>query len=146
MGLPTGLRLYVEAEPTGADIEVLAHRLEGYNEIRWPLHEPWRPLAIFIRDRASIVAGLAGETYCGWLFVRYLWVSQDLRRQGVGRQLIEEAERRALERGCHSVWLDTFSFQAPGFYQRLGYEAFGELDWSAEHKRIFLRKRLSKSG
>ena len=55
---------------------------------------------------------------------------------------MDEAERGALGRGCHSVWLDTFSFQAPGFYRRLGYEVFAELDWSADHKRIFLRKRL----
>jgi hypothetical protein len=52
------------------------------------------------------------------------------------------AEARALERGCHSAWVDTFSFQAPGFYPKLGYQAFGELDYPPGHKRIFLQKRL----
>ena len=54
-----------------------------------------------------------------------------------------DAEMRALERGCHSAWVDTFSFQAPGFYPRLGYEVFGELDYPPGHKRIFLQKRLA---
>jgi hypothetical protein len=53
------------------------------------------------------------------------------------------AEGRAVERGCHSAWVDTFSFQAPGFYPKLGYEVFGELDYPPGHKRIFLQKRLS---
>jgi ribosomal protein S18 acetylase RimI-like enzyme len=142
MNLTSGLCLDVEDEPTDADVEVLPHRLEDFNESRWPGHQPWRPLGVFVRDRQSIVAGLAGETYSGWLFVRYLWVSDGLRGQGIGSKLLCEGEGRALERGCHSVWLDTFSFQAPGFYQKLGYRVFGELDWSPDHKRFFLHKRL----
>ena len=90
----------------------------------------------------SIVAGLGGETYSGWLFIRYLWVSDALRGKGIGRELMGSAEARALERGCHSAWVDTFSFQAPGFYPKLGYQVFGELDYPPGHKRIFLQKRL----
>ena len=129
MGLPSGLCLEVEDQPTDADVEALPHRLEIFNERVWPGHQPWQPLGVFVRDEphGNLVAGLAGETYAGWLFVGYLWVSEDLRGQGVGRELIATAENRALERGCHSAWLDTFSFQAPGFYRTLGYEVFGEL-------------------
>jgi len=81
------------------------------------------------RPGPQILVGLAGATYCGWLFVKYLWVSDTLRRQGVGRELMGQAEGRARERGCHSTWLDTFSFQARGFYEKLGYEEFGRLDY-----------------
>jgi GNAT superfamily N-acetyltransferase len=142
MNLPPGTRLDIEDEPAEADVEVLPHKLEDFNESQWPRHQPWKPLGVFVRDREKIVAGLAGETYSGWLFVRYLWVSEDLRGQGVGRQLLAAGEDRARERGCYSVWLDTFSFQAPGFYRKLGYEVFAEVDWSPDHKRLFLRKQL----
>jgi GNAT superfamily N-acetyltransferase len=82
------------------------------------------------------------KPFSGWLFIRYLWVSDSLRGRGIGRELMAGAEAHALERGCHSAWVDTFSFQAPGFYPKLGYEVFGELDYPPGHKRIFLRKRL----
>lgn len=142
-GLGPGYRLTVEDAPAGADADVLAYGLEAYNESRWPGHPPWRELGIFVRDEARIVAGLAGETYCGWLFVKYLWVSGGLRGRGVGRELMAQAEARALERGCHSAWLDTFGFQARGFYEKLGYEEFGRLDYPPGHHRHFMQKRLT---
>jgi hypothetical protein len=66
------LRFDIEDAPAGADIEVLPNALESFNESRWPGHRPWRPLAVFARDRESIVVGLAGEAYSGWLFIRLL--------------------------------------------------------------------------
>src|ERR1700739_4913666 len=105
-GLGPGYRLTVGDETAEAGVEARQYALEVYNEGRWPQHPPWRPLAIFLRDEGRIVAGLAGETYCGWLFVKYLWVSDGLRGRGVGRELMTRAEVRARERGCHSAWLD----------------------------------------
>ncbi len=142
-GLGPGYRMTVEDAPADADVDVLPYALEAYNEGRWPQHPPWHPLAIFLRDEARIVAGLAGETYCGWLFVKYLWVSDGLRGRGVGRELMARAEVRARERGCHSAWLDTFSFQARGFYEKLGYQEFGRLYYPPAHHRHFMRKRLT---
>ena len=98
--LGPGYRLTVEDAPADADVDVLPHALEAYNEGQWPQHQPWLPLAIFLRDEARIVAGLAGGTYCGWLFVKYLWVSDGLRGRGVGRELMARAEIRARERGA----------------------------------------------
>ena len=144
-GLGPGYRLTVEDAPVEADVEVLPHALEAHNEVRWPQHPPWRPLALFLREEARIAAGLAGETYCGWLFVKYLWVSDGLRGRGIGRGLMARAEARALERGCHSAWLDTFSFQGPGFYEKLGYQEFGRLDYPPDRHRHFMRKRLTPS-
>ena len=142
-GLGPGYRLTVEDAPAEADVDVLAYGLEAHNEGRWPQHPPWQPFAIFLRDEAEIVAGLAGQTYCGWLFVKHLWVSDGLRGRGVGRELMARAEVLARERGCHSAWLDTFSFQAPGFYEKLGYQEFGRLDYPPDHHKHFMQKRLA---
>ena len=138
-----GYRLTVEDAPADTDVDVLAYGLEAYNEDRWPQHPPWQPLTIFLRDEAQIVAGLAGETYCGWLFVKYLWVSDGLRGRGVGRELMTRAEVLARERGCHSAHLDTFSFQAIGFYEKLGYQEFARLDYPPHHHKHFMSKRLT---
>jgi hypothetical protein len=78
----------IEDAPSDADVEVLPNGLEAFNESKWPGHQQWRPLAVFARDGERIVAGLAGETYSGWLFIRYLWVSDALRSQGIGRKLM----------------------------------------------------------
>jgi GNAT superfamily N-acetyltransferase len=142
-GLGPGYRLTVEDAPADADVDVRAYALEAHNEGRCPQHPPWQPFAIFLRDEAQIVAGLAGETYCGWLFVRYLWVSDELRGRGVGRELMARAEVRGRERGCHSAHLETFSFQALGFYEKLGYQEFARLDYPPDHHKHFMRKRLT---
>ena len=60
----------------------------------------------------------------GHLPVDLLFVPEEQRKSGVGRQLVQSAEEEARRRGCRGVWLDiySFSFQARGFYKRLGYE------------------------
>jgi ribosomal protein S18 acetylase RimI-like enzyme len=72
-----------------------------------------------------------------------VWVREDLRGQGLGRQLVEAAEAEAGARGCEHVWLDSYTFQAPGFYERLGYEVFGALDgYPPPEGRVFLTRKL----
>lgn len=92
----------------------------------------------------EILGGLFGSTNWGWLHVEILAVSPVLRGLGYGARLIEEAHKLAQARGCHSSYLDTFSFQALGFYQGLGYEIFGTLDqFPDQEKRYFLRCKLN---
>ena len=103
---------------------------------------------IFLRDAAAgasdgpIRAGLIGHCYAGWMFIALIWVAADLRRSGIGSRLIAAAEQHAIEFGCHSAWVDTFSFQAPDFYPRFGYREFARLDCPPDHHRIFLQKQL----
>ncbi len=98
---------------------------------------------VFLRDADSRIAGgLDGVIAWQWLYVESIWVHDDLRGRGYGRDLLARAERRARERGCHSAWLGTF--QAVGFYRKCGYAVFGTLeDYPPGQSRYFLRKRLS---
>lgn len=91
----------------------------------------------------EIVGGVLGELYWDWLYIDLLWVKDDLRGRGFGRRLMTIAENEARQHGAKNVYLDTFSFQAPDFYKKLGYEVFGELpDYPAGHQRFFLTKQL----
>jgi GNAT superfamily N-acetyltransferase len=102
-----------------------------------------RPLTVTVRERGKIVGGLAGETFWGWMFVSLLWVSDAHRGHGYGSALMDAAEKEARNRGVGNVYLDTFSFQAPGFYTKLGYREFGRLDeFPAGHRRIWMTKAL----
>jgi GNAT superfamily N-acetyltransferase len=91
----------------------------------------------------EIVGGLIGATYWDWFYLDLLWVDEDQRGRGFGRRLLEQAEAEARQRGAKHAYLDTFSFQAPGFYEKLGYRVFGELpDFPGRHRRYFYTKDL----
>jgi GNAT superfamily N-acetyltransferase len=143
MDLPPGLSLTVEDRPSAEDWDRLGNALDRYN--RQFLGETgFSRMGFFVHaEEGEVMAGLVGTTYAGWLFVAELWVHADLRRRGIGSQLLALAEHRAAALGCHSAMLDTFSFQGPEFYPRFGYEVYGTLDYPPEHKRLFLKKRLT---
>jgi GNAT superfamily N-acetyltransferase len=105
-----------------------------------------RPLVVRIDDPRSgeTVGGLWGNTGWQWLGIELLFVPPALRRAGIGTALVPWAEAEAMERGCRGAWLDTFSFEAYGFYERLGYVRFGTLaEYPRSHQRLFLRKHFS---
>lgn len=67
------------------------------------------------------------------------------RSRGIGRELLQAAEQEAERRGCVVVILDTHSFQAPAFYQKLGYQVVGQqTDFPDQHQHYFLEKRLQR--
>lgn len=87
------------------------------------------PLALALRDRRGrLVGGLAGYSLFGWLAVELLWVDPAARGVGHGGRLLAAAEAEALRRGCRRARLNTYSFQAPGFYERCGYTRTMTLD------------------
>lgn len=130
-------------ELTAADRAAILAPLDAFSRGRGFAWQP-APLAFALRDDGGgVVGGLIGEAQWGWLRIDILAVAADLRGGGWGRRLVGAAERAAVAAGCHSAWMDTFSFQSPGFYRRPGYAVFGELpDYPAGQVRHFLSKRL----
>ncbi len=103
----------------------------------------YKSLTITLRQDKEIVGGLTGSTWMGWLFVDLLWITDKYRGKGHGRLLMNKAESEARGRGVQNVFLNTFSFQAPGFYKKLGYKEFGRLKgFPAGHTRYWLKKAL----
>ena len=103
-----------------------------------------RPLVLLVSEGDDVVGGLWARTYFGWLCIEVVFVPESLRGQGIGAELMSGAEREAAARGCRNAWLDTFEFQARGFYEKLGYRCFGELeDYPAGFSRYFMTKALA---
>lgn len=75
----------------------------------------------------KVIAGLIGHSSWDWFFTSILWVDESYRGQKLGFHLLSETQKIAAARGCKGMHLDTFSFQAPGFYEKLGFIKFGEL-------------------
>jgi len=107
MDLPPGWHLSIEDRPSPAARNRLGRELGTHNRT-YLRNARWQWLGVFVRKPdGDIAAGLAGSTYGDWLFIHDLWVRADLRRRGIGQELLRLAEGRARERGCHSAWLDT---------------------------------------
>jgi GNAT superfamily N-acetyltransferase len=91
----------------------------------------------------ALAGGLLGEWRSYWLHVDILVVAPALRGQGLGSALMAEAERVTRDKGYRGIFLDTFDFQAPGFYEKLGYTRFGSIrDYTGGFDRHFYEKRL----
>jgi GNAT superfamily N-acetyltransferase len=103
----------------------------------------YKRISITLRDRGAIVGGLSADTYFRWMFIALFWVDEEFRGQGFGSKIIHAAEKEARKRGIKNAYVDTFSFQAPGFYKKLGYREFGRLKgFPAGHQRIWMTKAL----
>ena len=136
-----GIEVQASDSPEARDYDFLYRQLAGFNEAQAGPAST-RKLAVFARRDSEIVAGLFAFTHWNWLEIRHLWVAEALRLHGLGRQLLLAAEREARMRGCDHAHVDTFSFQAVPFYERLGYSVFGRLeDYPAGQTRVFLQKR-----
>lgn len=137
-------RIDVTATPSEDDRAAILKPLRAHNRAR--AGDPQREtLALLVRDERTdeVIGGLYGEFFYRWLYIELLAIPEQARGQGTGSQLMEMAERAAREKGCVGIWLDTFDFQAPEFYKRHGYTAFGQVeDFPPGHRRFYFQKRL----
>jgi N-acetylglutamate synthase-like GNAT family acetyltransferase len=133
----------MEISPTLEDMQFLEDRLYDYNVEQTGLDDG-QEYAFFVRDDdQEIRAGVAGWMWGGSCYVRSLWVHKALRGQSLGTKLLQSVEHEALARGCQQIVLASFSFQAPEFYHKLGFETFAVLeDHPRGYQHHYLRKRL----
>jgi ribosomal protein S18 acetylase RimI-like enzyme len=135
------LTIQFEADPPAGFRGELGQAINAFNGLAVPLHVSRFGFRL-LDDAGRMVGGLSGMGSWGWVFIDAVWIDADHRGTGGGRMLMQAAEAHAVASGCHSVWLDTF--QARGFYERLGYQVFGQLeDYPGDQARWFLRKRVA---
>ena len=116
-----GIRIRIQDPPDEALLSVVDQGLGAFNEAAAPLHEV-QPLACSAEvEGHGVVGGAVGRLWSDCVELQQLWISESLRGRGLGRQLLKAFEQLAIQRGAQSVFLDTFSFQAPQFYERQGY-------------------------
>jgi ribosomal protein S18 acetylase RimI-like enzyme len=137
------MNIEVLVSPSKAEHEavlnpLLAHNLKsvgpsGKTDITFQLKD----------EHGQLLAGANGYTHWNYFYLAHLWVDEQQRGLGLGEQLMRKVEAQATARKCTHLWLDTFSFQAAGFYEKLGYARFGQLeDFPIGHTRVFFCKKL----
>ena len=93
----------------------------------------------------KIIAAVTGHTWGGTCQVTHLWVHEAQRRKGLGVALMNAVESEAMRRGCEQILLSTHSFQAPGFYERLGYKREASIEgYPRGHADVFYLKKLAR--
>lgn len=129
--------------PTEEEIAFVNNALANFNEEKVGADNHELLNIVEYDDNNSIIAGILGGTYWGWLHIDILWVAEKCRKQGIGSKLLKAAEEEAKKRGCHSVHIDTMSWQAPEFYKKHGYKIISELEnIPAGNKKFHLIKEL----
>jgi GNAT superfamily N-acetyltransferase len=137
---PRPITLEAEPEPLATE---LGSRLRAWNdELMGPANRQRFTLSVR-DDDGNVIAGLVGEQFWNVLYIEALWVTEEHRKNGFGSALLARAETIARQRPCEAVYLSTFTFQAPIFYEKCGYTRFGELPYGPQgSRRIWFAKRL----
>ena len=123
--------------------QIIGDLIRSYNRSKREVAES-EPLNLYIEDEhGEIMAGLVAETFGNWLEIEYLFVKEDIRGQGIGSQLLHQAESEAKKRNCRFAFVNTYQFQAPAFYQKHGYkEVFTLKDYPYTGQRHYYQKDL----
>ena len=138
------IRRSSEPDAPAAQVDRIIGAIDAWNMDVTGVRD-YRPVAIFLRDdRGEIRGGITGGVWGTWLHVIALWVDEELRGRGHGRELLLAAEAEAREAGAKHAFLETHTFQAPGLYEGLGYVVVAELeDYPPGESQLILRKELA---
>lgn len=129
--------------PNKNEIEFVNNALEKFNNMHVGPDNHLLLNIVEYDENQNVIAGILGGTYWGWLHIDILWVDENFRSKNIGSRLLIAAENEAKKRGCHSVHVDTMSWQAPEFYKKHGYELISELDNIPNgYKKFHFIKRL----
>lgn len=104
------------------------------------------PVRFVLRDDSGVVKGGMKASYVGTsFFVSWLYVDESVRKQGWGGKLMAAAEGEARRLGCAKMFVDTMAFQAPKFYESLGFKVCARITGFYDgHDRIFFQKDLTE--
>lgn len=142
------MEIEVTTTPTPSDMEFLSQGIQAYNRTTAPglpeVSEDDLKFAVLVRDdKGNIVGGIRATAFWGHLCIELLWLAETARGRGIGKRLVNSAEAFALEHGYRYARVETTSFQAKPFYEKLGYQVFGVLeDFPEGYTSFYMRKRL----
>jgi GNAT superfamily N-acetyltransferase len=136
-------KIVVDYAPSEADNVVVREGIVAFNEKI--VGERDQAFSIFLKnDLGKVFGGIQAFVGSESIYIDILWIEKTLQKQGYGTKLLNTAEEEAIKKGCIFSLVDTWDFQAEGFYVKNGYERIGEIkNYWLGHSKIFLRKKLS---
>ena len=122
----------------------LSDELDAHNAAATPGVAPAEELTVRIDEDGRLLAGASGWTWGEAAGIAMTWVDAEQRGSGLGAALLDAFEEEARRRGCTHVFVTSFTFQAPEFYQRRGYREIFRWEGvpTAGRDDVHLRKDL----
>jgi GNAT superfamily N-acetyltransferase len=144
-GLSALPHIVVVDAPTEADRAAILEPLAAFNQ-HHVRPGAYGQIAILLRDDSgTTLGGLWGTILFDWFQIELIAVPQAFRKRGLGAAILAAAEANAYAKGCRGIWVDTFAFQAPGFYRKAGYTVFGVIeDHPVGSARYFYYKKFGE--
>ena len=118
----------INDEPSTADKEVMKEGMLAYHQSKGHIRNQ-EFFSTVIKDKMNKTCGIVVVSFL-WngMHIQTLWIDESIRNQGWGTKLMEIAEKEAVKRGCNLAYTDTYSWQAPEFYKKLGYTLYAKLE------------------
>lgn len=141
------MNIEITTNPNEQDAKTISQGITDFNHSEIPDLEPIEKevkFSVFARNQTkNIVGGIRAICFWNTLHIELLWLSESCRGKGVGKELIESAENFAKENGCEKVFVETTSWQAKPFYEKIGYKLIATLnDRPKGHASHYLTKKL----
>jgi len=134
----------VTDELDSADVAVITDGLRAYDLNQTGYHD-FRPLAVLVRDpqTGKFIGGLHGRSEFGLVYVAWFFLPEDWRGARICSRVLAMAEEEGRRRGCTRIALTTLSIEAPGFYQKQGYNVAATIDCEPPGlTRYYMTKKL----
>lgn len=142
------IRIVRDSSPVGESFVLSELRSENREKCSW-LRENTHPddkhYNFMLYDSTELIGGAAGYIAYDWYFLELLYIKTEYRGRKSGCELLSEIERFAKQRNLTGIRLETWDFQARGFYEKLGYSVWGVLDDCPPGTKLFLMKKLLRS-
>lgn len=112
-------------ESSQATNEYIHQKIKEYNETNWGDRKAFN---FNIEDDGKVIAGIVGESTFSTIEIEFLYVEESYRKHGLGTKLLNYVEEKGRREGLKHIYLNTFSFQAPKFYEKHGYKLLFNID------------------
>ena len=118
----------INGEPNPIDKRVMIDGMLAYHASKGHIRKS-ETFSVVIKDQSEKLLGCVMVSFL-WngMSIQSLWVDDAVRGQGLGKKLMTMVEEEGVRRGCTIAYTDTFTWQAPGFYEKLGYKIYGKLE------------------
>lgn len=137
------MKTLTEFHPSKTEIDFLESKLFQHNRRKLDNYTYQNFIIKSVDDSDSIVAGIHCQMAGDWIYITSLWIDKKLRLQGMGTKLLSQVEKIAVQNKCVGIYLYTYSFQSPLFYQKHGFHVFGSLEkFCGDHSRLYMKKIL----